>query len=111
VMSVGTLKTVLLSVWIEVRSCRLEIGAITLGRLMKMDPVRPRRQAVQVEFEPHTRALRTGSAFRYRNRAYAISLGIFHLDHSLGHAGKRPENYRERYGGNEKSFAFHDPRL
>src|SRR5579863_3414074 len=97
-MSIGTLKAVLFSVWIEVRSCRLEIGAIALRGLMKMDPVRPRRQAVQVEFEPHTRALRTGSAFRYRNCAHAIALGIFHLDHSFGRAGKRPENYREQIG-------------
>jgi hypothetical protein len=102
---------VLFSIWIEVRPCRLEIGAIALRSLVKMDPVCPRRKAMQIEFEPHTRALRTGSAFRYRDRAHAIALGIFHLDHSFGRARKRPENYRERYGGNEQSFVLHGPRL
>ena len=111
VMSVGILQTVLFSIGIEMRASGLEIWTVALSSLMKMDPVSPRRQTVQVEVESNARALRSRPTFPYRNLAHAIALGILHLDHRLGRTGERPENDHGQYGCNEKSLVFHGQRL
>lgn len=87
VVPFGILKAVLFSVGIEVWARGLEVRTIALGVLMKVNGVSARRQVMQVKVKPYPRAFLAGSALHYRDRAHALALGIFHLDHSCGRAG------------------------
>jgi len=107
VVPFGILKAVLFSVGIEVWARGLEVRTIALGVLMEVNGVSARRQVMQIKVKPHPGAFLAGSALHYRDRAHALTLGIFHLDHSFGRAGQRPENDRRRYCCNQESFAFH----
>ncbi len=95
VVSFGILQTVFLSIGIKVRPGGLEVWTIALSVLVKVDRVCARGQVMQLELKTHARALRASSAFRQRNRAYALALSIFHLNHRLGRTGQRQENDRE----------------
>src|SRR5579863_803876 len=87
VVAVGILQAVLFSIGIEVWARRLEIRTIALCVLMEVNAVSAGRQVMQIKVEPYARALLAGSALDYRDRAHALALGIFHLDHSFGCAG------------------------
>lgn len=105
VMPIGILEAVLFSIGIEVRARRLKVRTIALRILMEVDGVRTRREVMQLKSQPN--ALRAFPAFLQRNRAHALALGIFHLNHRLGRAGQRPENDRGRHCCNEQPFVFH----
>src|SRR5580700_2905660 len=79
VVAFGTLQAVLLAVWIEVWTGRLEVGTIALGILMEVNAVFARRQIMHLYIEYHA----LGSALRQDNRSQALALGIFHLNHSF----------------------------
>jgi len=63
VVPFGILQTVLFPIGIEVWACGLEVRAVALGVLMKVDGVPARWQIMQVKVKSYACALRTGSAF------------------------------------------------
>jgi len=54
VVAIGTVKAVLFSVWIKVRTCGFEIRRIAFRILMEVDCVFARRKIFEVELQAHT---------------------------------------------------------
>ena len=83
----GVLQSVLFRIGIEVRPRRFKVRTIALSVLMDMDGVAPRRQAIQVEFEPHLPA-------RLGTRPPLSTSVILCLHSCLGRLSFRPGSWR-----------------
>jgi hypothetical protein len=83
----GILQAVFLPFRIEVGAGRLEIGAVALGILMKVDGMLAERKIVKVELEHD--AL---SVLRHDDRARGLTAGVFDCDFDLGCGGKRGDS-------------------
>src|SRR5256885_15169644 len=77
-VSLGTLQSMFLVIWIEVRSRRLEIWSIALCILVNVDGVLTRRQILRVNFDVHALL----PSRRDRGRAHVRALAILQLDGS-----------------------------
>ena len=73
----GILQAMLFSIWIEMRTCRLEVRRIALRLGMEVEGVHPGRQVMERRLDHHSRRSTFPGLTREYRRSYALALSIF----------------------------------
>ncbi len=82
VVALRILQSMFLSVRIEMRPGRLEVGGVAFRILMKMDGMLAGRQILKIEI--HFHSFSTGP---HNRRANGFALGVLELNHNFGRTG------------------------
>src|SRR5713226_2323471 len=100
VMAFRIFQSMLLSVRVEMRPRRLEVGGVALRVLMKVDGMFAGGQILEIEFHPYSR-----SGFPQNRGAHNLALGVLELNQNLGRT-RRCERDHEQ-SEREQASGFH----